>query len=62
MQEVIESFCGERGLPRWEELVQKFIGMDNFLLGLDLRELVPTFREHKVGLKEFLLMKEEDMV
>ena len=46
MQEVIESFFGERGrgLARWEELVQKFIEMENVLLGLDLRELVPTFR------------------
>ena len=32
------------------------------VVGLDLRELVPAFRELKVGFEEFLLMKEEDMV
>ena len=49
-------------MARGEEVVKKFTEMENVLLGLDLRELVPAFREHKVGLEEFLLMKEEDIV
>ena len=64
MQEVLESFCGEigRGVARGEEVVKKFTEMENVLLGLDLREYVPAFREHKVGLEEFLLVKEEGIM
>eukprot|EP00092_Neocalanus_flemingeri_P001990 GFUD01002123.1.p1 GENE.GFUD01002123.1~~GFUD01002123.1.p1 ORF type:complete len:485 (+),score=192.90 GFUD01002123.1:828-2282(+) len=64
MQDIIESFCGDRGrgvVARGEEMVKKFTEMENVLLGLDLREFVPVFREHKVGLEEFLLMREGDI-
>ena len=43
-------------------MVNKLTEIENVLLGLDLRECVPAFRKHKVGLEEFLLMKEEDIV
>ena len=65
LQDVIESFCGERGrgeFNRGEEVVKKYTEMENVLLGLDMRELVPMFRDHKVGLEEFLLMREDDML
>ena len=42
-------------------MVNKLTEIENVLLGLDLRECVPAFRKHKVGLEE-LLMKEEDIV
>ena len=53
---------GGQGVASWEEVLQKCTEMENVLLGLDLREYVPAFMEHKVGLEEILLMKEENNV
>ena len=50
------------GLVRGKEVVKKFTEMEDVLLGLELRELVPAFRELKEGLEEIFLMKEEDNV
>jgi len=63
MQDIIETFCGEKGraVLRGDETVKKFTEMENVLLGLDLREYVPLFRKHMVGLEEFLLMREADI-
>ena len=43
-------------------MVKKFTELENVLLGLDSRDLVPAFRELKDGFQEFLFMKEVDMV
>ena len=43
-------------------MVKKFTELENVLLGLDLGDLVPAFRELKDGFEESLLMKEVDMV
>ena len=65
MQDIIESYCEEKGrvvtVTREKETVKKFTEMENVMLGLDLREYIPAFRNHKVGLEEFLLMSEQDM-
>jgi len=64
MQDVIESFCVEKGraVSNVAETVKKYTEMENVLLGLDLGECVPAFKKHRVGLEEFLLMREEDIV
>ena len=62
LQDIIESFYedGGNGVDKHSSKIRIVPEMENILTGLGLRKLVPLFKDHKVGLHEFLMMREED--
>ena len=63
MEDIIESYRGplaRAGLQPEMVEVKKYTQMDNLLLGLGLKDLTRIFEQHKVGLEEFFLLREED--
>ena len=40
----------------------KFSEVDNILLGLDAKDFIESFKRHQVGIQEFLVLNEEDLV
>lgn len=42
--------------------IKKFTELENVLLGLDLHDYLEVFNNHKVGLSEFLLLTEADLI
>ena len=45
-----------------EEICIKYTEVDNILLALDASDFIPTFKEHRVDLQEFLQLNEADLI
>jgi len=74
IQDLVEHYSKEKALilSRSEKtgpsdhndnsIIKKFTELENVLFGLDLHEYLSAFNEHKVGLAEFLLLEETDLI
>lgn len=49
-------------VQNYSSKIKKFTELENVLLGLDLHDYLEVFNEHKVGLSEFLLLTEADLL
>ena len=62
LQDIVESFCEIKGRLKdtRNKSVKNVTEMENILVTLELRELIPLFSDHRIGVEEFLMMSDTD--
>ena len=67
LQKIIQSFSSLKGIQLSEDNslsseCRIFSDVDNILLGLDCSNLTQKFKDHQVGIQEFLVLNEADLI
>ena len=68
LQSIIKHFSKIEGIPgllaetRISSECITFSEVDNILLGLDAKDFIQSFKHHQVGIQEFLVLNEDDLV
>ena len=67
LQKIIQSFSSLKGIQLSEDNsfsseCRIFSDVDNILLGLDCSNLIQKFKDHKIGIQEFLVLNEADLI